>query len=148
MTRRRSLRHEFVEFVPADLETGVLYVSMTYATAVHRCCCGCGREVVTPLTPTDWVLVFDGETVSLSPSIGNWSFPCRSHYWIERNRVIWARSWSTSEVKAARSRDQQVKAQYYRKRARAWSDDEVSAPSRSPVALWQRLRTFVRGRRR
>ncbi|MFC4855982.1 DUF6527 family protein [Actinophytocola glycyrrhizae] len=29
---------------------------------------------------------FNGETVSLSPSIGNWSFPCRSHYYsLERS---------------------------------------------------------------
>jgi len=34
--------------------------------------------VVTPLSPTGWSLIFDGETVSLYPSIGNWNFPCRS----------------------------------------------------------------------
>ena len=31
---------------------------------------------------------YDGETVSLSPSIGNFQFPCKSHYWIRENRVI------------------------------------------------------------
>jgi len=28
--------------------------------------------------------------VSLAPSIGNWSFPCNSHYWITGNEVRWA----------------------------------------------------------
>src|SRR5437899_984797 len=89
-----KLRHKFVEFVPDTLEAGVLYVSVAHGTAVHRCCCGCGREVVTPLTPTDWKVIFDGDTVSLYPSIGNWNFPCRSHYWITHNRVEWAEDWS------------------------------------------------------
>src|SRR5688572_12008813 len=84
-----KLSHRFVKSVPEQLEEGVLYVSIEYATAIHRCCCGCGNEVVTPLSPKDWKLTFDGESVSLSPSIGNWSFKCRSHYWIARNRIRW-----------------------------------------------------------
>jgi hypothetical protein len=40
-----------------------------------------------PLSPTDWKLTFDGVSVSLHPSDGNWSFPCRSHYRIEYNRA-------------------------------------------------------------
>ena len=43
------------------------------ATSAHSCCCGCGEEVVAPLTPTDWKMTFDGETTSLRPSIGNWT---------------------------------------------------------------------------
>ena len=64
------LEHRFVEHIPEHLEPGVLYVSMKYATAAHSCCCGCGEEVVTPFTPTDWQMIFDGETVSLRPSVG------------------------------------------------------------------------------
>ena len=72
--RVEKVRHEFVEFIPSTLNDGVLYISIPYATAVHKCCCGCGEKVVTPLTPTDWSLTFDGLTASLSPSIGNWGF--------------------------------------------------------------------------
>jgi hypothetical protein len=50
------MQHKFVEFIPDELDTGVLYISTTYATVVHKCCCGCGNEVVTPLTPNDWQL--------------------------------------------------------------------------------------------
>jgi uncharacterized protein DUF6527 len=97
------LRHQFVDNIPDELADGHLYVSMLHATVVHRCCCGCGLEVVTPLSPDDWQLTYDGDTISLSPSIGNWSFPCRSHYWIRQGKVMWARQWSDREVRVARS---------------------------------------------
>ncbi len=93
----KKLCHKFIEFIPDTLEDDMLYVSLNYATVSHLCRCGCGREVVTPLSPTDWMLIFDGETISLHPSIGNWNFPCRSHYWIRNNRVEWARDWSKSK---------------------------------------------------
>lgn len=109
MKKRSQLSHRFVEFLPEEIEEGVLYVSLTYATASHRCCCGCGREVVTPLAPTDWKLIFDGENVSLYPSIGNWEFPCRSHYWIHDGRVQWAEAWSLRRVRAASARQDMEK---------------------------------------
>ena len=96
--KRTAIRHEFVEYVPAQLAEGVLYVSIPYATAVHTCACGCGHKVVTPITPADWSLLFDGDAVSLEPSIGNWGFPCRSHYWIRSNKIRWAGSWSDDRV--------------------------------------------------
>jgi len=48
------------------------------------------RKLSQPLGPTDWKLTFDGESVSLYPSVGNWNFPCQSHYWIQENKVRWA----------------------------------------------------------
>lgn len=84
-----KLRHEFVEFIPRELEQGVLYISILHTSAIHLCACGCGLEVVTPIRPTEWKLLFDGETVSLKPSIGNEDFPCESHYWIENDRIRW-----------------------------------------------------------
>ena len=62
-----SVIHEFVEFIPEELKEGVLYISINYATASHLCCCGCGNRVVTPITPDDWKLIFDGVSVSLHP---------------------------------------------------------------------------------
>lgn len=106
------LRHEFVEYIPDTLQEGTIYVSIGFATAAHKCCCGCGHEVITPISPTDWKLVFDGESVSLHPSIGNWSFPCRSHYWIRRDRVTWARPWSQEEVLARRAHEALFKDYY------------------------------------
>lgn len=114
MSRIDRVRHEFVEFIPANLEAGVVYVSIPYTTVVHRCCCGCDQEVVTPLSPTDWKLVFDGESISLRPSIGNWGLPCQSHYWIVRNQVRWARRWTTAKIAEGRAKDRRRKVDYYK----------------------------------
>src|SRR5258708_5805367 len=103
MKQQPTLAHEFVEFIPDDLKESVVYVSIPYATVAHKCSCGCGKEVVTPLSLTDWKLIFDGKTISLYPSIGNWSFPCRTHYWIRENRVQWAENWSQERIDAGRS---------------------------------------------
>lgn len=105
MTRIDRLRPEFVEFVPEHPRPGILYVSRRYATAVHLCCCGCGSEVVTPLNPVKWHLRENGGTVSLSPSIGNWSLPCQSHYWIENDRVVWAAAMEPEVIAAVKARD-------------------------------------------
>lgn len=113
MSKISGLSHEFVEFLPDELEDGKVYISIPYATATHKCCCGCGNEVVTPLTPTDWKLIFDGQTISLDPSIGNWSFPCQSHYWIRKDKVKWDFKWSNAEVEAGRAQDQASKKTYF-----------------------------------
>ena len=100
-----TLRHRFVENIPEVLEQGVLYVSLRYRTMVHRCACRCGEEVVTPIGPAAWTMTYDGDGVTIAPSIGNWSLPCRSHYWIERGRVLWAPSlFRSNEIASKHSR--------------------------------------------
>jgi len=111
--RHHTLQHRFVRNVPRELEPGVLYISVDYATSVHSCCCGCGDRVVTPFTPTDWRMTFDGESISLFPSVGNWNQKCRSHYVIQRNRVLEANPWSDAQVEAERRRDKKAKASHY-----------------------------------
>ncbi|MBZ0096014.1 MAG: hypothetical protein K8H75_11700 [Sulfuricella sp.] len=103
---------KFVEFIPDKLSDGVLYISERYHTASHKCCCGCGEEVVTPLTPADWSLRKDGDVVTLHPSIGNWSFACRSHYWVRRNKVVWDGAISRRQVQRVRARDLADKEAY------------------------------------
>lgn len=106
--RVNRLDHEFDEHVPDDLVDSMLYISIPFKTVIHRCCCGCGHEVVTPLSPTDWELTFNGENISLSPSIGNWGFACQSHYWIRRGRVSWAPRWSSEQIAAGRQQDRAI----------------------------------------
>jgi hypothetical protein len=110
--RQESLRPEFVEFIPDDLEEGLIYVSMRHATAAHLCACGCRLEVITPISPTDWQLTFDGETISLHPSIGNWSFPCQSHYVLKRGRIRWADQMTSEQIRAGRVRSRQRKERH------------------------------------
>jgi hypothetical protein len=106
----KKLVHKFVECMPEALDEGVIYVSIPYALASHLCCCGCGEEVVLKLSPTDWQLIFDGETVSFYPSIGNWGLKCRSHYWIRNNRVELAPKWTDAQIRAGRELDARRKS--------------------------------------
>lgn len=108
-----QLKPEFVEFIPEVLKDGTLYISGRYSTATHKCCCGCGEEVVTPLSPTDWALTMNGDQVTLHPSIGNWSFACRSHYLIRNNRVVWAGSMTKQQIEKGRKKDRAAKKAYF-----------------------------------
>ncbi|MBN2857450.1 MAG: hypothetical protein JXN63_03525 [Candidatus Delongbacteria bacterium] len=111
------MKHEFVKNIPEFVEENKIYISIEFCVAVHKCCCGCGKEVVTPLSPTDWKVTFDGDSISLYPSIGNWSFDCRSHYWITRNEIIWAEKWDDDEIIKNRIYDKENKSDYYQKKA-------------------------------
>lgn len=153
MNKEIVLRHEFVECIPDDHDIleGTIYISIRFATATHRCCCGCGNKVVTPIRPTDWKLIFDGKTISLDPSIGNWSFACQSHYFIRHNKVKWARQWSDEQIAMGRQHDSLAKGEYY-----ATAVPEANAPDagakvsgvvpaeRKPVqSTWQRLKSWI-----
>jgi Family of unknown function (DUF6527) len=99
-----TITHTFVQAIPDELEEGALYISLEYRTAVHKCACGCGRNVITPLHPKQWTLSYDGK-VSLHPSIGNWSFPCQSHYFIRQNSIVWAENFSKTEIEFVKKSD-------------------------------------------
>lgn len=118
---------QFVETVPEELEPGRLYISIRFRTASHLCACGCGARVVTPIKPAKWAFTYDGETVSLWPSIGHWQLPCKSHYIIRENKVIWARTFREAEIERVQRRDARDLHNYYRLRAEAAEDAEDSA---------------------
>ena len=142
MKSQIRLKHKFVDYIPEKLEDLTIYVSIEFATVVHKCCCGCGNEVVTPLSPTDWKLVYDGQSISLKPSIGNWNFDCQSHYWIKENRVEWAPRWSQNEIDSGRAYDLMAKERYFNDSKTA--DDKTSA--RNSVAketFWQKLKRWL-----
>jgi hypothetical protein len=142
--RRDSVTHEFVVYIPDDLTEGTVYVSILYATIVHRCLCGCGNQVVTPLAPTDWAMTFDGDTISLNPSIGNWSFPCQSHYWIRRNKVVWSRRWSRTQIAAGRARDQAAKHAYFEEDVKTvQAASGVGQEEARDSTLWSRLKRWL-----
>lgn len=108
-----TLEPEFVDTFPVPMRPAVLYVSILYRTTGHLCCCGCGEEVIAPLSPAQWKLTYDGETVSLDPSIGNWSLPCQSHYVIRRNRVSERRRFTPEEISANRASDRVLLSDYH-----------------------------------
>lgn len=100
-----SLTPQFLEVFPKSPDEGILYISIEHATAVHLCVCGCRNSVYTPFSPHDWRMTYDGDTVTLHPSIGNWSFPCKSHYWIRKNKVQKAPAWSQKEIEYNRRQE-------------------------------------------
>lgn len=104
MEKLRTIEHRFVDIIPDELEHGVLYISTAYATAMHKCACGCGQRVVTPIRPAGWTLLWDGRSATLDPSIGNWSLPCRSHYFVRQGRIVWARQGRKTERRAGEKR--------------------------------------------
>ena len=100
-----SLMPLYIDIIPDRVEPGVLYVSRRFATAIHLCACGCGKEVVTPLSKGEWKIQGSAKIVSLYPSIGNWEYPCQSHYWIKQNKIVWAGKIPRRYIEASRARD-------------------------------------------
>lgn len=128
----------FVNTIPDRLEGGVLYVCEQYKIAAHKCCCGCGEEVITPLTPADWSIRKEGNVVSLMPSIGNWSFNCKSHYWISRNDVVWAGNMSQRQIDQVKARDRADKEIYIAAINRQ-KEQQQARPDSVVAKLWQAL---------
>lgn len=137
--RIEHIRHEFTDIIPEDLEEGVLYVSVKYATAIHLCFCNCGNKVVTLIRPTRWQLTFDGKSVSLTPSIGNWGFRCKSHYWIRQNQVDWAGTWSKKEIDGARRREREELKHEFESGQSLENSDQVVKRTERHTSLRMRL---------
>jgi hypothetical protein len=108
-----KLEHRFVESIPEDIDEGILYISLRFNVIIHLCCCGCRNKVVTPLSPVRWRMTFDGKTISLSPSIGNWNFRCKSHYWIQNSQVNWSDRWSKREIAESKVEARGRRSRYY-----------------------------------
>lgn len=132
MGRQSHLQHQWVRYIPDTPQPGTLYISREYKTATHLCCCGCGLEVVTPLNPAKWAVTDHGNSVSLFPSIGNWSFPCQSHYWIDHGRVKWAEKMSQRQIASVRERD------------RLAADRLLRADTRKPGLLTRLFRWLIK----
>lgn len=113
MTKIETIASRRVEFMPKQLEPGILYISEKYGTAAHLCACGCGAKVRTPLGPTEWTVTDTPNGPSLWPSIGNWQEACQSHYVIEAGRIIWCDKWTPEQIRAGRHAEEARRAAYY-----------------------------------
>ncbi len=136
----KQIRPKYLEFIPEHLEEGFLYISERYRTAVHKCCCGCGQEVVTPLSPAEWSVKGIGGRVSLWPSIGNWSYPCRSHYMIRDGRVLEAKAMTEREIQWVKANDRADKIAQIRRTNHAKEAAALVAKPSAKIALtpeWQ-----------
>lgn len=84
--RKVEIEPVFTVFMPEVLEDNKLYISEEYLCAQHRCLCGCGNKVHTPIGKGWWSLEkhTDGK-ISLKPSIHSYQLACNSHYIISKN---------------------------------------------------------------
>ena len=145
MRRRRldEVTPDFVDEIPNVPEHGKLYLSCRYRAAVHLCACGCGAKISTPLHPTGWRLSYDGETVSLSPSVGNWSEKCQSHYVIRDSRIIWADRLPRDKILRIREQRQRELEDYYGVGRRP-----IAPPASRAKGFWAKVCDLVRPTRR
>lgn len=142
-----NIRPEFVTEFPVVFEQGVLYISEEFETAGHLCCCGCKEKVITPLNPAKWHLSKEGGTVSLWPSIGNWNYACKSHYFIAKNRVIEAGQLDARTIESVKRRDKRDMDRYVsmvndRSNQLSGSTPEVSVNKASEKGIFSILATF------
>lgn len=152
MSRLSRVEHRFVDSFPTPLEENVLYVSVRFRTAAHLCACGCGNKVVTPLSPAGWSMHFDGDAVTLDPSIGSSRLPCRSHYFIRGNRIVWCRAMTDELTAEARKSDAIARGRYYgtepiadqQPRQTAVPKSRTSVPQPTSPSLWERIRNWLR----
>lgn len=102
----KFLKPEYVNQLPDQMEEGSFYICKDFDLTAHKCCCGCGEDVFNKLGPAKWSLSehHDG-SVSLNPSIGNWKYACKSHYWITKNRVTDAGPMSDAKIAAVIMQD-------------------------------------------
>jgi hypothetical protein len=102
-----------VEFMPKQLEPGVLYVSEKYGAVAHLCACGCGAKIRTPLGETEWSLKETASGPSLWPSVGNWQQACKSHYVIDGGDVVWCGTWTPEQILAGRRAEEARRKAHY-----------------------------------
>ena len=146
----RQITPEFVDEIPRELEPGKLYVCCRYRAVKHLCACGCGAAINTPLHPTAWTLICNGVSVSLWPSIGNWSENCQSHYWIRNSKIQWAPKWSRRRIMKERESRRLALDQYFGANAsprthRPFSDEPSTTTS--PHGWFSRICNRFRRRR-
>lgn len=119
-------RLQRVDFMPKDLQPGILYYAEEFGAAAHLCACGCGSKIRTPIDETEWRLDEGPNGPSLSPSVGNWQKPCRSHYFIRDGAVLWCAAWSEEGIEAGRKREHERRVAHLdrkypkKKRRRFW----------------------------
>jgi Family of unknown function (DUF6527) len=103
-----EIKLQRVEYMPKQLEPGILYVSEEFGAAAHLCACGCGEKIRTPLGPTEWSIKETAGGPSVWPSVGNWQKACQSHYVIQSGKIMWHGKWSAAQIAAGR-RDEQAR---------------------------------------
>lgn len=138
------LKPHYLTQFPEQLQEGILYISEEFSLTAHKCCCGCQEDVVLKLGPAKWHLTKEPDSsVSLYPSVGNWKYACRSHYWIENNEVLDAGPMSAGTIKRVQRRDRVERQQYLEQYASATEQEHQDGWKRITYAIqrgWRRVK--------
>jgi hypothetical protein len=142
--RKTRFKYEVVNSFPEKLRARTVYITADRDLAGHLCACGCEKEVITPLSPTDWSIKLNRRGVTLNPSIGNWAYPCRSHYFILDGNVVWEDNMSNETITRGRQKNRSRKLSYYgdmngsqyTSQGQAF---ELRADAQTLLAWWKRL---------
>lgn len=81
--------------------------------------------------------------VSLRPSIGNWNYRCKSHYFITNNRVIWADKFTQKQIASVQAKDNFDKQKYIANKNKQGSNSEQDSDSWFSK-LWLVIKSFLR----
>lgn len=82
----------FVEYIPKEKNSGILYISEKFNISIHLCACGCGEQSVLPFnTKGEWKMINNNGLISFTPSVGNFSGEkvYHAHYYITNNKIVW-----------------------------------------------------------
>jgi hypothetical protein len=129
-----TIKLQRVEFMPKQLEPGILYVSEKFETAAHLCACGCGAKIRTPIGPTEWAVTETPSGPSMWPSVGNWQQACQSHYVIQGGKIVWAPKWTPEQIAAGRLHEQERRTAHY---------DALYANESWIKRIWQWLKNLL-----
>jgi len=109
----KKLVVEKVVSMPLNLQEGILYVSLENEVVGHLCPCGCANKILIRIGKAGWQYTEVKGEVTLFPSLGNWNLPCRSHYWIRKNKIMWSGDWTDEVIEEGRQSDIEKKRQYF-----------------------------------
>lgn len=123
-----TYRYRSVERVPKVMEAGVVYHSQEFELAGLLCACGCGHQV-TLLVPDSHQVTDQDGWATVSPSIGVFDAPCKSHFIIRAGHVHWMPAFSAGEAASI------MRAQVARH----------VAQDRKPLSLWARILAWIAG---
>jgi hypothetical protein len=84
--KRIDVSFRKVQYMPSlsEMEESVIYISDEYGVSGHKCMCGCGSKTIMPIGKGEWNYdIHSNGKISMSPSVGNYQLPCKSHYIIQ-----------------------------------------------------------------
>ncbi len=115
---RPKIDYFFVNEIPelSSIKSNTVYIDIEHNVCSHLCPCGCNEEIITPLSRNHgWTLTYDGDCISLSPSIGNGAYNCKSHYFIKNSKIIWCPNMDFVADKTALTIPDQLHTPWYKR---------------------------------